>query len=99
MYYYNRLALVDSDISMRSFVVIFCKNCRTKFEVSPPDDKHTFAAQSIAAFKIPSQSASGSFSESSNEHVEDEIIDFSHECPQCKTLNKIYWGTPRDRFM
>jgi hypothetical protein len=91
--------LVDSDFTIRKSVIVFCKNCRTKFEVSPPDNNHTFAAQSKTAFEIPSQSANGSFSEISNRNLEDEVIDFSHECPKCKTLNKIYWGAPRDRFM
>jgi hypothetical protein len=91
--------LVDSDFTVKKFVVIFCKNCRTKFEVSPPDDNHTFAAQSETAFEIPSQSANGNFSESSNKQIENEIIGASHKCPKCKTLNKLYWGAPRDRFM
>jgi DNA-directed RNA polymerase subunit M/transcription elongation factor TFIIS len=91
--------LADSDVTIKKFVIIFCKNCRTKFEVSPPDDKHTFAAQSKTAFEIASQSANESSSKSSDRNIEDEVIDFSHECPKCKTMNKIYWGAPRDRFM
>lgn len=90
--------MADSDHTVRNFVVIFCKKCKRKFEVTPPDNEHIFAAQYAEAFKIPSQSADGSFLENSSEHLEDEIIEVSHECPQCKTLNKVYWGAPRDRL-
>lgn len=72
-------------------VLLICKNCRMTFEVSSPDDEHTFAAQTSAAFKISSPLTKDIPIESLKE-VDDEIIEFEHECPKCKNKNKVYWG-------
>ena len=86
--------LVDFNSSRGRFVLLFCKNCRNRFEVSSPDDKHIFAAQSKTAFEIPSP-----ISDSSNSDIQktsdDEVIESEHECPKCKDKNKIFWGAPK----
>lgn len=86
--------MVNSESSRGIFVLLFCKNCRTKFEVSSPDDKHIFAAQTRVAFDIPSP-----LSDTSNldtqKTSDNDIIELEHECPNCKEKNKVFWGVPK----
>lgn len=86
--------MANSDVTRGRLVLLICKNCRMTFEVSSPDDKHTFAAQTSAAFKIPSPLRDGIPTDNLKE-ADDEIIEFEHECPKCKNKNKVYWGKPK----
>ena len=85
--------MVESESSQKRFSIVFCKKCKTKFEISSPDNKHIFAAQTKAAFKISSPSESNL----SEDQItpDDEIIELEHECPNCKVKNKIFWGAPK----
>lgn len=65
-----------------------------RFEVSSPDDKHIFAAQTKTAFEVPSPSGDSSLSDS-QKTSDDGIIELEHECPKCKDKNKVFWGAPK----
>ena len=86
--------MADSESSYRRLVLLFCKKCRKKFEVTSPDNKHIFAAQTKAAFEIPSPLSDIGLSE--NQKTSDnDIIELEHECPNCKEKNKVFWGQPK----
>lgn len=65
-----------------------------QFKVSSPDDKHMFATQTKTAFEIPSPLGETSYSDI--QKTDDEVIELEHECPKCKTKNKVYWGKQKN---
>lgn len=87
--------MVNSNFSAGKYVIVICKKCRNRFEVSSPDNKHIFAAQTKAAFEIPSPLVNRDYSGSNQETTSDDVIELEHKCPKCENQNKIYWGAPR----